>query len=129
MDAFLGPLRIARQRAAHAYLALLEALPGTMRSVPAPTGFGFRVPLGREDGDYFLSISFPMDFPFAETALFCGDSMTHRADWGYHDIRREWHGSHPIRRRSTRWWQRFGVWAGSPGIPEVPEDENENYQN
>ena len=88
MRSMMDSLRVCCQRAADTYSALLYAIPDTMRSVPVPAHHSFRVPLNRDDGDYFLSISFPPDYEYAETALFRGDNLVYNEDWGYEDIRR-----------------------------------------
>ena len=88
MDSFMPSLRVCRQRAAYAHAELSRYIPYTMRNVPVPEHCAFRVPLLREDEDFFLSISFPPDYEYAETALFRGDEMIYIEDWGYEDVRR-----------------------------------------
>ena len=80
-----GALGTCWQRARVAYAALVERLPDSMRSVPAPMCPAFSVPLGRTDGNYYLRIYFPMEWPYgAETALECRDRVFDAEDWGYY---------------------------------------------
>ena len=81
----------------------------------------------RDDGDYFLSISFPPDYGDAETALFRGDELVYNEDWGYEDIRRGFGTGDPadsstidalvaeIRRLGTN----------NPGHPDLSDSEPE----
>ena len=131
MDSFMvsmmASLRVCRQRAADAYTALFDVIPDTMRSVPVPTHYAFRVPLNRDDGDYSLSISFPSDYEYAETALFRDDGLVHNEDWGYEDIRRGFGTGDPVDSSTidalVEEIQRLGM--NNPGHPDVSDSEPE----
>lgn len=131
MDSFMvsmmGSLRISRQWASDTYAALRQQIPDIMGSVSEPTHYAFRVPLGREDGDYFLSISFPPDCGEAETALFRGDDLVYNGDWGYEDIRRGFGTGDPADASTidalVAEIRRLGM--NNPGHPDVSDSEPE----
>lgn len=128
MSSFMVSLGICRQRAAATYTALFGLIPDTMRSVTVPTHHAFRVPLGRDDGDYFLSISFPPDYEDAETALFRGDELVYNEDWGYGDVRRGFGTGDPSDPRTINALvaeiRRLGM--NNPGHPDVSDSEPES---
>lgn len=87
MDTYRDSRRVCYQRTTDTYMALLDAIPDIMRSVPVPTFNSFEVPLGRNDGDYSLIISFPLYDQCTETSLLRGYQAVYMSQWGYLNTR------------------------------------------
>ena len=87
MDTYRDSLSVCYQRTTDTYTALLDAIPDIMRSVPVPTFNSFEVPLGRNDGDYSLIISFPLYDQCTETSLLRSYQAVYMSQWGYLNTR------------------------------------------
>ena len=82
---FLKPLEL---RALLTFEMLKERFPDRLEGQSTPKSIGFHFPLKRDDGNYFLSISYPPDYQKLETLLFLEDMMAYVEEWGYSDVRR-----------------------------------------
>ena len=90
---FLKPLRL---RARLTFAELQQRFPDRLEGQSTPEWFAFKFPLKRPDGNYFLSISYPMDYQKLETLLFLEDTMVYVEEWGYSDVRRGFGTGDPL---------------------------------
>ena len=120
-------MRVGRERAAATYDALLQVIPDQMQRLDRPVIHAMRIPLDRPDGDYSLSVAFPPDYGYAETALFRGDELVYNEDWGYGDIRRGFGTGDPADSSTiddlVAEIRRLGM--NNPGHPDVSDSEPE----
>lgn len=130
MEHLLGSAAVHRTQTAHTFLRLLEELPDVMDGVPVPSGIGFKVPLDRPEGTFFLSISFPFDYGLAETMLFEGGSMTTNESWGYSDVRRGFGSGDPSNPATIRALaaEILRLRSSDPGNPDASPASSDGHQ-
>ena len=89
-------LKLAKLRALMAFMKLKKRFPDRFKGQSLPGGFRFLVPLKRDDGDYSLSISFPLDYQLLETLLVLENKNVYVEEWGYSDVCRGFGTGNPM---------------------------------